>query len=611
MSVALSTRVQFRRCALALGMVGALVLQANPAWAGTATLSVDRTGFQWGTVTDDLALMNCNSAAACSADYVQECEPNMDGGPVLCSLVEVQLSTTVPAGFTSEWSNCYSDTATTCNVMVGRTSNVDSVETVAVSYTDIQSPTVSLLAPSETTVYTTQIPTWAFPSDNDAIAKVRFTFTPPGQAALLYDDMTAPYSPYLPTTSLPDGIYAVTAQAFDRSNQGSTVQTKSVLVDRIAPELTVTGPGADTAPGPWLPVGPQRSWTYSASDSGSGVASVTCASHGLPITCSDPSGHSMSPSAGAHAISFTARDGGNNAVTKTRYFQVDDTEPSLSLAAPAQESTIRDSTPTFTPTASDQESGVVSVTCQIGTGTITPCSEFAPTLSDGTYTLKVRATNAVGMVRKIFRTFTVDTKAPATTLASGPARPFAAAASAAFTVTSNETATYQCRLDTAAFAACSAAPTFNNLAAGTHAVSARAKDVVGNTDATPATWTWTVPHDDRNLTFTSAWTGLRDSKYFRGTALRATTKNAALARKDVRARRLALVATSCATCGLVDVFHGTTLLRRVNLASDTTQHRRVFLLKTYDALSPAANVRVVTVSAGKPVIIDGLGIATR
>ncbi len=53
-------------------------------------------------------------------------------------------------------------------------------------------------------------------------------------------------------------------------------------------------------------------------------------------------------------------------------------------------------------------------------------------------------------------------------------------------------ATFQCRLDAGAFAACASTKSFAGLALGSHTVEARAKDLYGNIDATPSSYTWQV-----------------------------------------------------------------------------------------------------------------------
>jgi peptidoglycan/xylan/chitin deacetylase (PgdA/CDA1 family) len=85
-----------------------------------------------------------------------------------------------------------------------------------------------------------------------------------------------------------------------------------------------------------------------------------------------------------------------------------------------------------------------------------------------------------------------DTTPPDTAIASGPSGTVTATG-ASFAFTASETgATFQCRLDTASFAACTSPRAYTALAVGQHTFSVRATDAAGNVDATPATRTWTI-----------------------------------------------------------------------------------------------------------------------
>jgi hypothetical protein len=85
-----------------------------------------------------------------------------------------------------------------------------------------------------------------------------------------------------------------------------------------------------------------------------------------------------------------------------------------------------------------------------------------------------------------------DTTPPDTTITSGPSGTVTST-TAQFSFTSTETgSTFECQLDDAAYAACTSPATYTGLAAGPHTFGVRATDAAGNTDATPATRTWTI-----------------------------------------------------------------------------------------------------------------------
>ncbi|MCW2995918.1 MAG: putative internalin, partial [Conexibacter sp.] len=83
-----------------------------------------------------------------------------------------------------------------------------------------------------------------------------------------------------------------------------------------------------------------------------------------------------------------------------------------------------------------------------------------------------------------------DTTAPETTITAAPASGTATTASVSFS--SSEPGSFECKIDAGAFAACSSPKAYSGLTVGSHTVSVRATDGSGNTDATPATATWTI-----------------------------------------------------------------------------------------------------------------------
>jgi hypothetical protein len=127
-------------------------------------------------------------------------------------------------------------------------------------------------------------------------------------------------------------------------------------------------------------------------------------------------------------------------------------------------------------------------------------------LAAGAHTFQVRATDAAGNVDPTPASYTwiVDLTAPDTTIGSGPANP-TSATSATFMFTSTEPgSSFECRLDGAAFSACSSSKAYSALSAGSHTFEVRATDLAGNTDATPASHTWTIDTTAPETTITSA-----------------------------------------------------------------------------------------------------------
>ncbi len=103
--------------------------------------------------------------------------------------------------------------------------------------------------------------------------------------------------------------------------------------------------------------------------------------------------------------------------------------------------------------------------------------------ADGSYTVRVRATDVAGNVEAASsRTFTYDTTAPQTTIDANPANP-TASDDADFDFSANEAgATFECRLDGGAWGPCSSPHSYATLADGSHVFDVRATDVAGNVD---------------------------------------------------------------------------------------------------------------------------------
>jgi hypothetical protein len=107
-------------------------------------------------------------------------------------------------------------------------------------------------------------------------------------------------------------------------------------------------------------------------------------------------------------------------------------------------------------------------------------------LSDGSHTFQVRATDAAGNTdaTPAFRTWTVDTMAPHTTIHSGPSGP-TNDVTPTFTFSSEAGATFECSLDGAAFSPCTSPKTYTNLPDGHHTWDVRATDRAGNVEPPP------------------------------------------------------------------------------------------------------------------------------
>ena len=86
----------------------------------------------------------------------------------------------------------------------------------------------------------------------------------------------------------------------------------------------------------------------------------------------------------------------------------------------------------------------------------------------------------------------LDTPAPDTSIAGNPSNP-TTATDATFTFSSSApSATFECQLDAGDFVACVSPKIYSVLAQGGHTFSVRAVNTKGNSDPTPASYSWTI-----------------------------------------------------------------------------------------------------------------------
>lgn len=118
---------------------------------------------------------------------------------------------------------------------------------------------------------------------------------------------------------------------------------------------------------------------------------------------------------------------------------------------------------------------------------------LAPTSSDGTdMSSREAASNRPELVVLTSSGGGGDTTPPDTTITSGPSGSVSST-SATFTFSASEAgSTFECRLDGAAFSACTSPAGYSGLGAGAHTFDVRATDAALNTDPTPASRAWAI-----------------------------------------------------------------------------------------------------------------------
>jgi len=134
--------------------------------------------------------------------------------------------------------------------------------------------------------------------------------------------------------------------------------------------------------------------------------------------------------------------------------------------------------------------------CSLDGAPAGPCSSpyVTPRLSDGRHALTVTATDAAGNVdpTPAARSWTTDTRAPATSIARGP-RGFVRSSRATFSFRATEPgASFHCSLDRERARTCRGRTAFTRLAPGPHTLLVRARDRAGSTDRRGRRRGWVV-----------------------------------------------------------------------------------------------------------------------
>jgi hypothetical protein len=179
---------------------------------------------------------------------------------------------------------------------------------------------------------------------------------------------------------------------------------------------------------------------------------------------------------------------------------VDSTAPTTSIdSQPANPDT--DATPTFTFSGGDGTgSGVASFMCQTDGGGYAACTSplTLPVLADGSHTFQVYAVDNAGNedASPASYTWTIDGSAPDTTITANPSNP-TNSTTGSFSFTGNDGGgvggvTFECSLDSPTFSPCTSPASYPGLSSASHTFQVRAADSLGNADATPASFTWTV-----------------------------------------------------------------------------------------------------------------------
>ena len=320
-------------------------------------------------------------------------------------------------------------------------------------------------------------PTFAF-SSTDATATFSCAFDA---------DALAPCASPLTGGPVSDGSHTFTVVATDPFGNASAPASFTWLTDTVAPVAQITsGPSGAIA---------TNTAIYTFTTSGAPVSVACSVDASAFAACTSPFTSAVLAD-GAHGFVVQAIDAAGNIGSDSRSFTVDTTAPAVAITVPAPSPT-SNKTPSIGFTAGD----AVAIACKVDAGGFTACTSpfTTPTLADGSHTVTVRGTDAVGNAATASDTFVVDTSAPTVTITSKPTNP-TNVATATFAFTASDGA-LQCKLDGGAFATCASPLATGTLADGSHTFTVQATDTANNTGS--ASFTWTIDTQAPTVTITS------------------------------------------------------------------------------------------------------------
>lgn len=235
--------------------------------------------------------------------------------------------------------------------------------------------------------------------------------------------------------------YPVTVEATNMAGTVTTIDDttpslgaglKLFVRETMAPTITITAPTASQYLGT---ANPEIAFTITEETNGSGVAistlkieldgtTYTNTSSGV-VASAITNGYSVKfiPATaladGSHTVKVTVADNdGNSATSSTISFTTDTIAPVLNVTSPTEGEYVSGANITVAGNTSDSTSGVPTITIKLngrdqGSVTVSNGSFSKPiTLTSGTNTLVITATDKAGRVTTITRTVTLDTSAP-------------------------------------------------------------------------------------------------------------------------------------------------------------------------------------------------------
>lgn len=254
---------------------------------------------------------------------------------------------------------------------------------------------------------------------------------------LTLDSSTGTYKATItaPTTSSYNNnsghYYPVSITATDDAGNSTTVSDtvgsfntncQLKVLNTTAPTISLTYPSSGST---ITTNGPTIKWTATDTDPGVDSSTAYITLDGTKITTNITStkttnGYTFSYTAsslsdGDHTVAFGVSDlDGNAATLSAKTFTVDTVPPTLVISSPSDDIHTNVSTVTVSGTTNDETSSPVTITINGTAVTVGSDGTFSKTvtLTEGTNTITIVATDSAGKTTTVTRTVTLNTSAP-------------------------------------------------------------------------------------------------------------------------------------------------------------------------------------------------------
>lgn len=285
----------------------------------------------------------------------------------------------------------------------------------------------------------------------------------------LNDEEFAPCSSPVVYDDLPDGDYVFEIRSTDPAGNVGSVLILNWIINATGPTTTIIG-------GP-SKVTNETSITFNfSSEEG---ATYECSLNGEEFTACGPSVTYTDLEDGDHVLRVRAVDeAGNRGPVVIYEWTIDTVRPGTTFSE-GPSGTVNTSSVTF---EFFSETGA-TFRCRLNGTQFVDCDSpiTYDGLTDGTYTFYVQAMDAAGNEGSVIeRTFRIDTTGPETTIVGGPSE-VVNTKSVTFNLSSEEEATFLCRLNGGEFVACGPSVNYEDLEDASYTLEVVAVDEVGNT----------------------------------------------------------------------------------------------------------------------------------